>query len=85
MKWIRIAAIALCVTLMVLPSSAIPFFRQRENGAEYRNLAPFPQLTDEEEGPNLEFPREFEAWLGDHFAFRTTAVRVNALANYRLL
>ena len=85
MKGIRIAAIALCITLMVLPSSAIPFFQQHETGAEYRSLAPFPTLVDEDDGLNLDFAGEFEAWLGDHFAFRSAAVRANALANYRLL
>lgn len=81
----RIAAIALCLLMMVLPSLAIPFFQGGATNEENRSLADFPELWLEDEGLNGAFDRAFEEWLCDHFALRTQAVRANALLNYKLL
>ena len=86
MKYLRVATIALCLGLMVLPSAAIPFLRYESTDAERRELADFPVLFDGEgEGLNPEFDSDFETWLCDHFALRREAVRLNARMHYRLL
>jgi hypothetical protein len=50
MKGARIATVALCMLLLVLPSVAIPIFRSPDSGAENRELADFPALIDGEDG-----------------------------------
>ena len=85
MKTLRILSVALCALILVLPSLAIPVFPSRETGDELRALALYPELTDGEGRLNRDFDAEFEAWLCDHFAFRTEAVRANARLNYALL
>ena len=85
MKIVRIAALSLCLALLVLPSLAIPIFRPAQSGAEYRVLADPPLLFDEDAGVNPDFAGEFEGWLSDHFAFRDAAVWADAQLNYRLL
>lgn len=85
MKALRIAAISLCITLLVLPVLAIPFFGSGATRDENRYLADYPVLADEDEGLNPDFDTEFEAWLCDHFAFRKPVIAANALLNYRLL
>ena len=48
-------------------------------------MALYPALTDGDGNLNRDFDAEFEAWLRDHFAFRTEAVRANARLVYGLL
>ena len=85
MKIARIASIALCMLLLVLPSLAMPFFPSEDSGAENRLLADYPVLLTDEGGLNRAFDSDFEDWLRDRFAFRAQAVRANAALNYRLL
>ena len=85
MKIARIAALSLCLALLVLPSLAIPIFRPAQNGGEFRSLADPPLLFDEDIGVNPDFASEFESWLSDHFAFREAAIRADAQLNYNLL
>lgn len=85
MKTARVALIALCLLLLVLPSVAMPFFPSGETDAYGQYLADAPALTDGEGALNPAFDTEFEAWLCDRFAFRTWVLRANALINYRLL
>ena len=54
--------------LMVLPCALMPFLPSAF-GAENRLPAPWPALTDED-GLNLDFPAQYEAWLQDHVALR---------------
>ena len=85
MKKARVAVIALCMALLVLPFAAMPVLGSRQSTAENRLLADYPALTDDEGGLNAGFDEDFEAWLCDHFALRNAAVRANAWLNYRLL
>ena len=85
MKTARVAAIVLCMALLILPSAAMPLWGSRQSTAENRVLADYPALLDEEGALNGSFDEDFEAWLCDHFALRSAAVRANALMRYRLL
>ncbi len=85
MKTARVAAIVLCMTLLILPSAGMPLWGSRQSTAENRVLADAPVLLDEEGALNEAFDEDFEAWLCDRFALRSAAVRANALMHYRLL
>lgn len=84
MKTARVALVALCMLLLALPILAMPFFPSGNTDAQGQYLADAPELTDGDGRLNPEFDSDFEAWLCDHFAFRTAFLRVNALLNYRL-
>ena len=63
--------------LMVLPCALMPFLPSGF-GAENRLPTPWPALIDED-GLNLDFPAQYEAWLQDHAALRD--VWIGACAN----
>lgn len=54
--------------LLVLPW--VKLDKSEVSVAENRRLAPFPVLLPDCGGVNLEFGKEFDAWLQDHAAFR---------------
>ena len=85
MKTARVAAIVLCMALLILPSAGMPLWGARQSTAENRVLADAPVLLDGEGALNEGFDEDFEAWLCDHFALRAAAVRANAMMHYRLL
>ena len=84
MKSIRVAAVALCMLLLVLPSLAIPIFGCSDDTFNGRPVA-LPALSDGEGGLNADFDVEFEDWLTHRFAFRDLLVRLGAGIDYHLL
>lgn len=84
MKAIRIATVALCALLLVLPSLAIPIFGYRDTLSGQRPV-PYPSLDDGDGGLNADFDEDFEDWLDSRLAFREQILAANAIINYRLL
>lgn len=85
MKAIRVATVALCALIMVLPSLAMPFFGSGDDLPADQRPVSFPSLSDGEGGLNSDFDREFEAWFNSRFAFRKQVVRAGARLSYGLL
>lgn len=69
--------IVLFVSLAAIPLAGMPFYRNRAEGAEQRELAEMPKLT-ENRRLNADFPAEFEDYFQDHFAFRSELVNTGA-------
>lgn len=68
-----IAYISAFFTACAVPSAGM-LFTDIENTSEKRQLAAMPSLKDENGSFNKEFGIEFEEYLSDHFAFRSSMV-----------
>ena len=56
-----------------------------DDGAEKRQLAEMPSLTDEEGHFNKEFPAGFTAYVSDHFGFRSALVEADSRLKAQVL
>ena len=70
-----IVYIVLFFALLCLPMALSPFF-QNDASLEKRSLAKLPQYVTDE-GLNLDFSDQFEAWVNDHLPLRAQLLTVS--------
>lgn len=83
MKAIRIIFAALFVIICSIPVFTMPFFADNSN-AEKRQDTEAPSITLEDGSFNWEYPTLLDAYLSDHFAFRTPAVTLASILKAEL-
>lgn len=73
----------------LLPSICMPFYRgmpfYKGQLAENRNVSVWPALVTEEGNLNWDFFDEVQAYVAEHFAFRSELVAADSMLKYKLL
>lgn len=81
---LKLCAIVLFFAILLLPSFG-SLLNIETNNTEKRQLAPYPELLDDDDSPNLSFFSQWDAWYQDHFGLRGGFVFLNSWLRVNIL